>query len=168
MISSALASAHPVRPSRNERRYSTTWKRTTQRGDSRGSSTLPRDTRAPFAARITPPLATTFAGSSTKGRATWTRASGSSSESASTMQTSGWRATLRPAFSASERRPTLVLRTTVSGSPVVARCTERTSPSTGSAAVGRAVTWTRPKRSATLAKVRSVDPSSTSTTSSTG
>lgn len=80
----------------------------------RTSTTRPATTRHPLTARMTPPVATTRRGSSEKGFATTSSASGSRIESASTMATSGYRATLTPTLIASER-PEFALRTRTRG-----------------------------------------------------
>ena len=91
MISSPPSRDHPERPIRNARRYSTTAIRLSHRRGIRSEVTRPRSTREPLATRTTPPAATTRPGLSANGRATLSSACGSSSESASTMQTSSLR-----------------------------------------------------------------------------
>ncbi len=110
MISRPPSLDQPVRPTRKARRYSTTWIRGSQRFGIRTRVTRPREMSEPLATRTTPPDATTRSGSSANGRETCSSASGSSSESASTMQTSGLRAALMPTLRASALPP-LVLRT---------------------------------------------------------
>ena len=115
MMSSPPSRDQPVRPSRNARRYSTTWMRGSQRRGMRTSTMRPATTVQPLATRTTPPVATMRSGSSANGFATDSSACGSRIESASTMQTSGCRARLMPVFRASVLPP-FSLRTTTSGS----------------------------------------------------
>ena len=89
MIARAPSLDHPVRPIRNARRYSTTWIRASQVPGIRTSTIRPPTIVQPLAARTTPPVATTRSGSSANGLLTVISASGSSTESASTMHTSG-------------------------------------------------------------------------------
>jgi len=122
----------------------------------------------PFATRTTPPVATTRIGSSANGLVTDSSASGSRIESASTMHTSGYPATLIPTFSASALPP-LSLRTTTSPvAPERGRCTERTRPRYGTSPGITRGTSTRSNAERSSANVSSVDPSSTTTTSYVG
>jgi len=89
MMASAPSRDQPERPIRNARRYSTTWMRGNHVRGIRTSTMRPPETVQPLAARTTPPVATTRSGSSANGLLTVIRASGSSTESASTMHTSG-------------------------------------------------------------------------------
>src|SRR4051812_10990800 len=107
MISSPCRRDQPTRPSRNERRYSTTWILASHDVGMRDSTILPRCIVEPFAARTVPPVATTRSGSSTKGLATCRSASSSSTASASVTHTSGCWATLMPALAASPLLPAL-------------------------------------------------------------
>ena len=156
----------PVRPIRNARRYSTTWMRTSHCRGIRTSTTRPPMTLQPFAMRITPPQAATRSGSSPNGFATDSRASGSSRESASTMQISGCRARLMPTLRASALPP-LVLRTTVRICGLArATCTESTCERYGTSAGHHPRHLDQVELApAARSKVSSLEPSSTTTTS---
>ena len=71
------------------RRYSTVWNIGSHCVGSPTFVTCPRVTSQPLAMRMIPPAAIVRSGRSMNGRTTVTSASGSSSESASTQQTSG-------------------------------------------------------------------------------
>ena len=101
----------PVRPSRNARRYSTTWIRASHGLGIWTLTMRPETTRLPLTGRIAPPAATIRVGSSANGWVTRSSASGSRIESASTIATSGSLAALMPTLRASER-PEFSLRTT--------------------------------------------------------
>ena len=168
MISSPPRRDHPVRPTRKARRYSTTWMRGSHRFGIRTRVTRPREMSEPLATRTTPPEATTRSGSSANGRETCSRASGSSSESASTMQTSCLRAALMPTLSASALPP-LVLRTrTTLLLPRRLRWVEVTCPVVAMSTGTTIGTSTMSKASISCCDVSSLDPSSMTTTSKSG
>ena len=73
-----------------------------------------------------------------------------------------------PAFSASDRRPALALRTTTNGSPDRVTCNERTAPMVATSDSTLVATSTRSKLARNTSKVESFDPSSTTTTSNIG
>ncbi len=79
--------SQPVRPSRNARRYSISWKPATAPRGTRGSIMRPCSIREEFPTRTVPPTAATRPGSSRNGRTITASASGSRIESASVMQT---------------------------------------------------------------------------------
>ncbi len=152
---------HPDRPSRNERKYSTTWIRANQFGGIRTSTTRPSTTRQPFAARITPPVAIVRTGSAANGAATASSASGSRMESASTTATRASPAALMPVLTAAVL-PALRLRTTVRRvRPSAGVYTPSTSPSAGTSSGSSRGSWTRSNRRDKTSNVRSVLPSST-------
>ena len=113
-------------------------------------------------------VATVRAGSSVNGFATDSSACGSSTESASTMQTRGYCATLMPVFTASVLPP-FALRTTTRGSGrSLGTCTDWMRPRVGVASGTTRGTSTRPNSCRSRWKVLSVDPSSMTMTSNTG
>ena len=122
----------------------------------------------PLAIRTTPPTATMRSGSSANGFATDSSACGSRIESASTMQTSGYRARLMPTFRESVLPP-FSLRTTTSGSgPRLGTCTERTAPRVGTSSGITRGTSTRSNSARSRSNVASFEPSSMTTISSSG
>ncbi len=160
--------AQPVRPMRKLRRYSITCARASHDVGIWRRTSRPAITLLPLMARTVPPAATTRLGSSMKGWVTRTRASGSSTESASVMTTISWRAALMPTLIASDR-PELVLETTSRGVwPLRGTRTVRTSARTGISPEARCGTSTRSKASVSTRRVASVLPSSTMTTSCCG
>ena len=89
MISSELIRLQPVRAAVKARRYSTVWNIGSHFFGSPIAVTCPRVTSQPLATRMIPAAAIVRSGRSMNGRTIVTSASGSSSESASTQQTSG-------------------------------------------------------------------------------
>jgi hypothetical protein len=115
--------------------------------------------------RTVPPTATTRS-SSTKARDARSRASAFNSESASTAHTSGYRATLSAAFTASDFPP-FSLSTTIR----FGYRTDRRILRTGLVSMARRYTRgtsTREKASTITSSVLSVDPSWATTTSNSG
>jgi hypothetical protein len=103
--------AAPIRPVKNERKYSTVCSFPSTVRGKRISLISPSSITQPLAMRTTPPTATTVL-SCRNGVTIRTKASFSSTESASIETTTGYREKLMPAFNASALPP-LSLSTTI-------------------------------------------------------
>ena len=165
MISSAPMRLHPALPRKNARAYSTICSRSTQRRGMWSSPGRPSTIVAPFSGRTVPPTAITVS-SFTKFRVARRIACASRRQSESTGATSGYRARLMPAFTASALPPFTFSATTRPGSR-----SERITRVTGCVGSVRAQTRgssTSANASISRSIVPSVEPSDTTMTSNFG